>query len=151
VTAPGFPHGIEELAGLINFRVGAWHDFGYEVPPAPDCKPVPPLGERSAAAIKAGHQAVEAIDELARQLYRLREQLVGELRRDEDIRADRVDAMLARSRQERDTQGRKDGTQDEADAACPGNPHARPVPAPEAGQPWRRSRPSWPPCSSPCT
>jgi hypothetical protein len=101
VTAPGFPHGIEELAGLINFRVGAWHDFGYEMPPTPECKPVPPLGERSAAAIKAGHEAVEAIDELARQLYRLREQLVGELRQDEDLRADRVDAMLARLRQER--------------------------------------------------
>ena len=96
-----FSHGIEELAGLINFRVGAWHDFGYETPPAPECKPIPPLGERSAEAIKAGHAAIEAIDELTRQLYALRSQLTGELRQDEDVRAHRVDAMLARPRQER--------------------------------------------------
>jgi hypothetical protein len=35
MSAPDFSHGIEELAGLINFRVGAWRDFGYETPPAP--------------------------------------------------------------------------------------------------------------------
>lgn len=93
---PDFSRSIEELAGLINFQVGAWHDFGYETPPTPECKPIPPLGERSAQAIKAGHEAVGAIDELTRQLYALREQLVGELRQDEDVRADRVDAMLAR-------------------------------------------------------
>jgi len=102
VTAPDFSHGINELADLINFQVGAWHDFGYEVPPTPDCKPVPPLGERSAEAIRAGHEAIEAIDQLTRQLYMLREQLVGELRRDEDIRADRVDALLAELRAGRD-------------------------------------------------
>jgi hypothetical protein len=101
ISDTDFSHGLEELAGLINFRVGAWHDFGYEVPPAPECKPVPPLGERSAEAIKAGHEAIKSIDELTRQLYRLREQLTGELRQDEDVRADRVDAMLARRRQER--------------------------------------------------
>jgi hypothetical protein len=101
LSAPDFSHGIEELAGLIDFQVGAWHDFGYETPPTPECKPVPPPGERSAQAIKAGHEAIEAIDELTRQLYALREQLVGELRQDSDVRADRVDAMLARLRQER--------------------------------------------------
>jgi hypothetical protein len=101
VTAPDFSHGLGELAGLINFQVGAWHDFGYETPPAPDCKPVPPLGERSAAAVKAGHEAVEAIDELTRQLYRLRDQLIGELRQDSDIRGARVAAMLAQRRKER--------------------------------------------------
>ena len=100
MSAPDYSHGIAELADLINFRVGAWHDFGYEVPPAPDCKPVPPLGERSAEAIKAGHEAIKAIDELTRQPCRLREQLAGELRQDEDLRAARVDAMLARPRQE---------------------------------------------------
>ena len=51
MSAPDFSHGLEELAGLINFRVGAWHDFGYETPPAPDCAAIPPLGERSANAI----------------------------------------------------------------------------------------------------
>ena len=89
MSAPDFSHGIEELAGLINFRVGAWRDFGYETPPAPECKPVPPLGERSAQAIKAGHEAVDAIDDLNRQLYALRSQLVGELRQDADVRAPR--------------------------------------------------------------
>jgi hypothetical protein len=98
--------GIQELADLINFYVGAWHDFGYEVSPAPDCKPVPPLGERSAAAVKGGHDAVKAIDALTRQLYTLRDQLVGELRQDEDLRAARVDAMLAR-----DTRDPQDGAE----------------------------------------
>lgn len=100
MSAPDFSHGIEELAGLINFRVGAWHDFGYEVPPAPECKPVPPLGERSPGAVTAGREAIEAIDELTRQLAALRSQLVGELRQDEDVRAARVDAMLAQRREE---------------------------------------------------
>lgn len=95
-----FSHGIGEAAEHIYFLVGAWHDFGYETPPAPECKPVPPLGERSAGAIKAGHEAIKSIDELTRQLYRLREQLVGELRQDEDVRAARVDAMLAQRRKE---------------------------------------------------
>jgi hypothetical protein len=101
VTAPDLSSGIEELAGLINFRVGAWHDFGYETPPAPDCKPIPPLGERSSAAIKAGYDAVKEIDQLTRQLYALRQQLVGELRADEDARAIRVDALLAEFRARR--------------------------------------------------
>jgi hypothetical protein len=96
-----FSHGIEELAGLINFRVGGWHDFGYETPPTPECNPIPALGERSAEAIKAGHAAIEAIDELTRQLYAVRSQLVGELRQDEDVRMGGVDAMLDRLRQER--------------------------------------------------
>lgn len=95
MTAPDFSQGLEDLAGLINFRVGAWHDFGYEAPPTPGCKPIPPLGERSAEAIKAGHAAIAAIDELSRQLYALRSQLASELRQDEDMRAARVDAMLA--------------------------------------------------------
>lgn len=100
MTAPDFSHGIAELADLITFKVGAWRDFGYEVPPTPECKPVPPLGERSAGAIKAGHEAIEAIDKVTRQLYRLREQLVGELRQDSELRSARVDAMLARRREE---------------------------------------------------
>lgn len=100
MTAPDHSRGLAELAGLVNFLVGAWHDFGYETPPAPDCKPVPPLGERSAAAIEAGHEAVQAIDDLTRQLHALREQLTGELRQDSDIRAARFDAMHAQRRQE---------------------------------------------------
>jgi hypothetical protein len=98
---PDFSHGINELADSVNFSVGAWRDFGYETPPTPECKPIPPLGERSAEAIKAAHAAIETIDELTRQLCALRSQLVGELRQDEDVRAGRVDAILARLRQER--------------------------------------------------
>jgi hypothetical protein len=96
VSAPDLSRGIAEQASLISGLVCAWKDFGYDDPPAPGCKTVPPLGERSASAIKAGHDAVGEIDELTRQLYRLREQLVGELFQDSDIRGARVDAMLAR-------------------------------------------------------
>ena len=85
-------HGIEELAGLIYWHVGVWHDLGYETPPTPDCKPIPPLGERSAEAIRGAHAAIEEIDQLTRRLHALRQQLAGELRQDEDARAARVDA-----------------------------------------------------------
>jgi len=78
--------GLEELAGLIHFRVGAWHDFGYENPPAPDCATIPPLGERSASAIEAGHEALKDIDQLIARLHRVKDQLAAEIRQDEDIR-----------------------------------------------------------------
>jgi hypothetical protein len=87
--------GLEELAGLINFRLGAWQDFGYAEPPTPDCATIPPLGERSAKAIEAGHEAIKDIDQLIAQLHQVRAQLVSELRQDEDVRAARVDALLA--------------------------------------------------------
>jgi hypothetical protein len=93
----GAAAGLEELAGLINFRVGAWQDFGYAEPPTPDCATIPPLGERSAKAIEAGHEAIKDIDQLIARLHQVRAQLVSELRQDEDIRATRVDAMLAAS------------------------------------------------------
>ena len=80
--------------------MGAWEDFGYANPPTPESAVIPPLGERSANAIKAGHEAVSDIDKLIAQLHQVRAQLVSELRQDEDIRAKRVDAMLA----ERDNQ-----------------------------------------------
>jgi hypothetical protein len=98
VTAPDLSYGLEELAGLISYRVGGWHDFGYETPPAPGCKTIPPLGERSPEAIKSAHAAIKEIDELTAQLHALRQQLAGELRADEDARAARVDAMLAARR-----------------------------------------------------
>jgi hypothetical protein len=93
--------GIAELAGLINAHIASWHDFGYETPPAPECKAIPPLGERSAEAIRAGHLATKAIDEMTRKLHALRGQLVSGLRQDEDIRAARIDAMLAEHRARR--------------------------------------------------
>ena len=112
--------GLEELAGLINFRVGAWQDFGYAEPPDSACadcghgrtehltrapsRPepyfcaecgcrqfrsqdyaaIPPLGQRSANAIEAGHEAVKDIDRLIARLHQVRAQLVSELREDED-------------------------------------------------------------------
>jgi hypothetical protein len=94
--------GIEEAADLLNLRIGEWQDFGYANPPAPTCKTIPPLGERSAEAIKGGHAAIEVIDEIVRDLYQVREQLISELRTDEDIRAVRVDAMLAEHRARRE-------------------------------------------------
>lgn len=102
MSAPDYASGLADLAGQISFSVAAWHEFGYETPPAPECKAVPPLGERSAEAVTAGHAAIAEIDQLTRQLCRLREQLVGELRQDSDLRAARVDAMLARRRRERE-------------------------------------------------
>jgi hypothetical protein len=89
---------LEEMAGLIRFRVGAWQDFGYESPPTPESALIPPLGQRSAEAIKAGHGAIEEIDRLITLLHQIRAQLISELRQDADIRAARVDAMLAERR-----------------------------------------------------
>jgi len=89
---------LEEMAGLIHFRAGAWQDLGYENPPTPESATIPPLGERSANAIKAGHEAVKDIDQLIARLHQVRAQLVSELRQDSDIRAVRVDAMLAERR-----------------------------------------------------
>ena len=90
--------GIEELAGLIYWHVGVWHDLGYETPPMPECKPIPPLGERSADAIRGAHAAIEEIDQLTMQLHSLRAQLAGELRQDEDTRMARVAAGRGVSR-----------------------------------------------------
>lgn len=92
---------LTEMVDLIHFKVGEWQDFGYANPPTPECKTIPALGDRSAGAIKAGHAAIEEIDKLTRKLYEVREALVGEFRWDSDIRGARVDAMLARLRQER--------------------------------------------------
>jgi hypothetical protein len=98
-------HGIAELAALIYYRVGAWHDLGYETPPAPHCRPIPPLGWRSAEAIKAGHGAVEVIDQLTRQLYALRQQLIDELRVNADAVMASTDQLLARTRTRRERAG----------------------------------------------
>jgi hypothetical protein len=118
--------GIEEAAGLLNFRIGAWHDFGYVTPPTPDCQGIPPLGERSAEAIKAGHGAIKVIDEIVRDLYGLREQLVGELRADEDIRAVRVDAMLAEGRARREAEAASAGPRCGSPATCSEFGHEHP-------------------------
>jgi len=83
---------MEDQLGLIAVRVGVWNHMEYS-------ENMPAAGEHNAGAIRAGHGAIEAIDELIRDLHVLRGQLVGELRADETARAIRVDAMLA-ARQE---------------------------------------------------
>lgn len=92
MNGPDLSYGLEELAGLISFYVGGWHDFGYEIPPTPECHVIPPLGERSAKNIRDAHAAIEAIDQLIRQLNGLRSQLASELRQNEDILMARLDA-----------------------------------------------------------
>ncbi len=77
---------LEELAGLIALHIGGWQEYGYAEPPTPDCATIPPLGERSADAIKAGHAAIKNIDEMLARLHTLRGQLVSEIRTDEDVR-----------------------------------------------------------------
>lgn len=85
--------GTEDQAGLIAVRVAIWNDNGYPEPlPFESAHPIPPLGQRSADNIKAGHGAIQAIDDLVRDLYRLRDQLITELRTDENVRNARVEA-----------------------------------------------------------
>jgi hypothetical protein len=48
-----------------------------------------------------GHEVIQLIDAAARELYRIRAALIGELRDDEDERAIRVDRMIAESRARR--------------------------------------------------
>lgn len=83
MNTPDLSLGIEEHAALISWYVGVWHDLGYENPPAPGCKPIPPLGERSPAATEGAHPAIDEIGKLRGQLG---EQLAGELRQDETAR-----------------------------------------------------------------
>jgi hypothetical protein len=99
VSAPATAEwpGIEDAAGLLDVRVSAWNHFGYAAPEDGQAA-IPPLGERSADAIKAGHGAVEVIDEIIRDLHALRGQLITEIRADQDARAARVDALLAERR-----------------------------------------------------
>jgi len=80
-------YGLEEVAGYISWKVGVWHDLGYEVPPTPECRSIPPLGERSPEAAEGARAAIGLIGELIGQLTALRDQLAGELRADADARA----------------------------------------------------------------
>jgi hypothetical protein len=52
----------------------------------------------SASQIRAGHQGVAAIDDMIAVLHDVRQQLVTELRADEDERARRVDQMISEAR-----------------------------------------------------
>ena len=75
---------LAESAELLAVRIGQWEDLEYP-------ENVPPLGQRNADAIRAGHAAVDTIDVMIRSLHELRSQLTGELRQDEDIRGQRID------------------------------------------------------------
>lgn len=90
MTAPDLSHGLEDMAGLIGWYVGVWHELGYENPPTPECKAIPPLGERSAKAVKGGRDAIQAIDKLIIRLHALRAQLGVELRTDGDVKLARA-------------------------------------------------------------
>jgi hypothetical protein len=92
MSRPDLSAGLTEQAALIYWLVGVWHELGYENPPTPECKAIPPLGERSAAAIKGARDAINEIDDLCRELYLLRSQLIDELRRNEDALMARLDA-----------------------------------------------------------
>lgn len=96
-TAAWFPGPMLNRVGLLGVHVGAWNHFG-SADPQDGQAPIPPLGQRSADAIKARREAVRVIDEIIRDLHGLRAQLVSERRQDEDISAARVDAMLAAGR-----------------------------------------------------
>jgi hypothetical protein len=52
--------------------------------------------------VEDGHEAIYFIDELLRELHRVRGALVDEIRVDEDERAVRVDRLLAQCRAERE-------------------------------------------------
>jgi hypothetical protein len=71
---------------MVSFHVGAWQESGYRGPVTPDCKTIPELGNRSADAIRGGHEAIGDIDTLMRRLHEVRSGLVSQLRQDEDIR-----------------------------------------------------------------
>jgi hypothetical protein len=72
----------EDDLGLLWWRIGVWNHLGYANPPTPDCNTIPPLGQRSAEAIKGAHDAIEVIDQLIRRLNLLRGQIEAELRED---------------------------------------------------------------------
>jgi hypothetical protein len=101
----------------IALLIGIWNDNGYPEPlPFETAHPIPPLGQRDAANIKAGHGAIKAIDEAFRDLYRLREHLVGELRADEDARNARGDKIPAEAHPRGDAA---------CDETCPATPAHR--------------------------
>jgi hypothetical protein len=103
VASPGewHPGDLLDAGELLGVRIGAWNHFGYAAPESGQAA-IPPLGERSAAAVTAGYAAVEAIDQLTRQLYALRQQLTGELRANQDAVMASSDARLAKARARRD-------------------------------------------------
>lgn len=84
-TGDWHPGPLEDLVGLLGVRLAAWNHMQYP-------QNVPAAGEHSADAITAGHGAVKVIDEIIRDLHKIRGQLVNELRADEDATWRRITA-----------------------------------------------------------
>lgn len=92
ITATGLTYG--ETADMLRADVDAlcadldvWADRD-------DSRP-------QADVTKAGHDAVDRLDRITRDLYAIRSRLVGEIRTSQDAAAARTDALLARLRAER--------------------------------------------------
>ena len=79
---PGLGAATAALAGAAE-HLAIWH------------------GPNGTARVRAGHDALTAIDATLRALHDAREQLVGEIHADNIDRAARVDELLARVRAER--------------------------------------------------
>lgn len=89
MTAPADLIDCAELREMVDTAAMALAQWAYR-----DTTKVP--GVRDAANV-----AVECIDAALRELYRIRGELVGQIRRYDDATAARVDALLAASRADR--------------------------------------------------
>jgi hypothetical protein len=93
VTGDWHPGPLEDQVGLLAIRIGAWNHMKYP-------EEVPAAGQHDAEAIKAGHGAVDVIDEIIRDLHALRSHLIGELRADEDAHMARSAELLRQIRKD---------------------------------------------------
>jgi len=88
-TGDWHPGPLEDKAGLLGVRVAAWNHMKYP-------EDVPAAGQHDAGAIRAGHGAIDVIDEMIRDLHALRNHMIGELRADQDARMARSAELLRR-------------------------------------------------------
>ena len=82
---------LDDELGLMNVHLAVWMARD-------DSK-------ADVSVVRAGNQVLDSIDVMLRQLHELRARMVAERREDEDIRAARVDAMLATWQAERIAEG----------------------------------------------
>jgi hypothetical protein len=87
---------LNDAAGLLAVRIGVWNHFGY-ANPEPGQAGIPPLGQRGAESITAGHGAIDVIDQIISDLHRLRSQLADELLGDAEARAARVEGCICQA------------------------------------------------------
>ena len=69
-TGEWSPGPLLDEVGLLGVRIGAWNHFRYP-------GDTPAAGEHTAEAIRAGHGAIEVIDQIIRDLHGLRGQLAS--------------------------------------------------------------------------